>query len=83
MKFAIVQFRSGAFDLVPTSWLVTDEVCWWPPKGMNVRLAASKEADPDPISWTQHMVTIMRYKGTVLLSFENGCLFSCVNFFLT
>jgi methionine aminopeptidase len=70
MKFAVVSFikEKGAVFVVPTSWLVNDNVCHWPPYATDVRVQkAVKNGEVVADTWAKHDIRVMIEAGYYVL----------------
>jgi hypothetical protein len=64
--FAVVCFtkEDGALYVVPTTWLITDKECFWPPFATDERIIkAVKSRCTGSENWAKHEIRILTIEG--------------------
>lgn len=64
MRYAVVKFVSDAtYSEIPTCWLFEDDdtqKCWWPPRTANCATFIANYTSPNPNSWFQYEVEVIK-----------------------
>lgn len=69
-RYAVVRFKiDNTYSEIPTSWIIEDNLCWWPPRTANSAIFISNCTDPNRSTWKQYNIDIIKYCSTYGLKF--------------
>lgn len=63
MSYAVVEFDDETVDVIPSSWLLNDTTCYWPPyRALRLTSAIKKREEPQE-TWSKCVLRVIRYYG--------------------